>query len=123
MCETGPNPDLFARRRASPGRRVGKVSVDRAHGNRSFANGTGDTLDRPETDVAGCENPGRTCLKRQRCPLSRPCRLRNVAAGKDEPALVELHNIAKPIGVRFRANEHEHGCCKDFLLSTRAEIL
>ena len=36
-----------------------------------------------------------------------PCQLRHVAGGKGEATLVERYHIAKPIGVGFRADEHE----------------
>jgi hypothetical protein len=43
--------------------------------------------------------------------------------GKDVSALVELDNIAKPIRVRFRADQHEYGRCGDLLLVTGAQLL
>jgi hypothetical protein len=85
--------------------------VDRAHSDGAFPNGTGDTLDRPVPAVPSGEHPSDTRLKRPRRPWSRPGRLWDLAAGKDEPTLVQLHNIAKPVGMRFRADEYEHSCC------------
>jgi hypothetical protein len=97
--------------------------VDRAHGDRALPNGTGNTFDRPVPDVSGGEHPAHTCLERQWRPWTRPRQLRDVATGQDEPTPVELHNVAKPTGVWFGADKHEHGCCRHLLLATSAEIL
>ena len=85
----------------------------------------------PTAPATRLTDPYRTSLRRTPRPhlsrtaaaCRRPGRLRNVAAGEDEPALVELHNIAKPVGVRFRTDEYEHGCRGNLLMATRAEIL
>jgi hypothetical protein len=67
-----------------------QVLVDGANRHRALPGGAGHALDGAVAHVAGREHAGKAGLKRQRRTPQGPGRLGKVAAGQDEPVIVEL---------------------------------
>src|SRR5262245_45121564 len=94
LCRGGPS-------RPSTRSVLQQILVDGANGHGALPGGASHALDRAVAHVAGGEHARQAGLERQRRTVQGPGWLGNVAPGQDEPAVVELQDVAKPASVRL----------------------